>query len=152
MKYHQGLVQFTMEVIIMLQEPTSEPESARPRGSETILFADDEPGILRMSREILTKYGFTVLTASDGVEALEVFESHRDAIQVVVTDLTMPRMNGREAATEMRRYKPDLPVILVSGRRFEIVDLKEIHAHNFIFLQKPVNYMLLAKTIRARLA
>jgi CheY-like chemotaxis protein len=59
--------------------------------------------------------GFTVLTAKDGVEAVETFQRHRDDIRCVITDLTMPRMDGWETLTALRRMDPDIPVILASG-------------------------------------
>jgi len=127
------------------------PETASGHGNETILLVDDDPIILKMTREILMHSGYTVLTASDGVEALEVFAAHRDEIQIVVTDLIMPRMNGRETITQIRREKPDLPVILVSGHTFEIIDLAAMETLNIVFMPKPVNFQKLAAAIRAEL-
>jgi PAS domain S-box-containing protein len=125
-----------------------EPETASGHGNETILLADDDPIILKMTREILMHSGYTVLTASDGVEALEVFAAHRDEIRMVVTDLIMPRMNGRETITQIRKEKQDLPVILVSGHTFEIIDLAAMENLNIVFMPKPVNFQKLLAMIR----
>lgn len=134
--------------------PNHSPESktAELRGNETVLLVDDEPNVLRMTREILELYGYTVLTAADGVEALEVFEAHRDEIRVAVFDLIMPRMTGREAIEQIRLQKPDLPVIITSGYTDDIIDHAAIDALNVVFLPKPVCLQKLAAAIRAGLA
>ncbi len=84
-------------------------------GSGTILVVDDEEAIQDIVRQILERFGFTVLTASDGVEGLEVFSKHADEITAVLLDVTMPRMSGEEAFREIRKVKPDACVILSSG-------------------------------------
>jgi CheY-like chemotaxis protein len=115
------------------------------------LLVDDEPTVLKMTREILMRYGFTVLTACDGVEALEVFEAHRDEIRMLVTDLIMPRMNGREAIEQIRSRKPDLPVILVSGYSHDLMERTALEANKIVFLAKPVNFQKLLAAIRSGL-
>jgi two-component system cell cycle sensor histidine kinase/response regulator CckA len=64
---------------------------------------------------MLKRLGFTVLEAKDGVDAVEVFQQYRDEIRLVLSDLTMPRMNGWETLTALRKLVPDIPVILASG-------------------------------------
>jgi CheY-like chemotaxis protein len=81
----------------------------------TVLLVDDEGMLLDMAAAMLTRLGFTVLAAKDGVEALELFRQHRDEIRLVLSDLTMPRMDGWETLTALRQHAPDLPVILASG-------------------------------------
>jgi PAS domain S-box-containing protein len=83
-------------------------------GSGTILVVDDEAGMRNLARAILENSGFTVLTACDGADAVRVFTRHAAEIRAVVLDLTMPVMNGEEAATELQRIRP-VPVILSSG-------------------------------------
>ena len=80
-----------------------------------MLVVDDEPTLRRAVSLALKRSGFTVLAAADGVEALEVFEQHRDEIRCVLCDLTMPRMNGWDTLTALRKLVPDIPVILASG-------------------------------------
>jgi len=134
--------------------PNHSPDSktAGLHGNETVLLVDDDPNVLRITREILELYGYTVLTAADGVEALEVFEAHRDEIRVAVFDLIMPRMTGREAIEQIRLQEPDLPVILTSGYTDDIIDHAAIDALNVVFLPKPVCLQKLAAAIRAGLA
>ncbi|MBW2289149.1 MAG: response regulator [Deltaproteobacteria bacterium] len=81
----------------------------------TILLVDDDPAVLRAADRILTSRGHKVLRAQDGVEALEVFEAHRDIIDVAVLDLSMPRRGGLDAAHELRSRCPDLPILFSSG-------------------------------------
>ena len=83
--------------------------------SGLVLVADDEDLVRQAACEALEAMGFSVLAAQDGAEALALFEPRMDAIRLVLLDLTMPRMNGIEAFTAMRRLKPDLRVILSSG-------------------------------------
>lgn len=127
------------------------PEYARLYGNETVLVVEDEASVLNMTRETLEQYGYTVLTSADGLEALDVFEAHRDEIRVVVTDLIMPRMNGRAAIEQIRQQKPDLPVILMSGHTNDIVDSSIMEALNIVFLPKPVRPQKLMETIRTSL-
>jgi len=127
------------------------PEAAEFHGNETLLVVDDDPTVLTVTTKLLKMFGYTILTATDGMEAVEVFEAHRDEIQIVVTDLMMPRMNGREAIEQIRRQKPDLPVILASGYTDDIIDLAAIDALNVIFLQKPLRLQKLLAAIRAGL-
>jgi CheY-like chemotaxis protein len=68
-----------------------------------------------MAAAMLRRLGFTVLAARDGVEAVKVFNEQKNAIRFVLSDLTMPRMDGWETLTALRRIDPDLPVILASG-------------------------------------
>jgi two-component system, cell cycle sensor histidine kinase and response regulator CckA len=88
------------------QNQRTDQEHAVLCGNETVLVADDDPNLLLMTAKMLARYGYTVLTAADGVEALHIFESRRDEIQAVITDLIMPRMNGRETVARMRQLRP----------------------------------------------
>ncbi|MCX5832012.1 MAG: PAS domain S-box protein [Deltaproteobacteria bacterium] len=95
--------------------PTLQRGNDATTGSGTILLVDDEMMLRDIAAAMLTRLGFTVLAAKDGVEALEVFRQRRDEICLVLSDLTMPRMDGWETLTALRQLAPDLPVILASG-------------------------------------
>ena len=97
------------------QKPIQVAQSPKAAGGGTVLVVDDEPTLRRAVSLALKRSGFTVLAAADGVEALEVFEQHRDEIRCVLCDLTMPRMNGWDTLTALRKLVPDIPVILASG-------------------------------------
>ena len=81
----------------------------------TILLADDDPQVREMLAYVLDEYGFRVIKASDGLEAFGLFMDARDRIDLLVSDVLMPRMDGVRAYRIMRQIKPDLPVILISG-------------------------------------
>jgi PAS domain S-box-containing protein len=85
------------------------------RGQGLALLVDDEDAVLRVGEGMLKRLGFEVLKAYDGVEALEIYDRHSEAIVCVILDLTMPRMGGEEAFLQLRSRKPDLPIILSSG-------------------------------------
>ncbi|HNV20863.1 MAG TPA: ATP-binding protein, partial [Candidatus Hydrogenedentes bacterium] len=85
------------------------------RGQGMALLVDDEEAVLRVGEGMLKRLGFGVLKAHDGVEALEVYDRHADAIVCVILDLSMPRMGGEEAFLKLRERKPDLPIVLSSG-------------------------------------
>jgi len=84
-------------------------------GNGVILVVDDEAMVRRVSRMILERSGFEVIEARDGIDALEVLEENGARVSVVLLDLNMPRMGGREAHAEIRSRHPYLPVILMSG-------------------------------------
>jgi len=86
-----------------------------PAAGGTILLVDDDESLLMTVGALVELLGFGLLTARDGVEALAVFERHRAEIRCVVTDLTMPRMDGWETLEALRRLEPGLPVVLASG-------------------------------------
>lgn len=95
--------------------PTPETQDANLACHGTLLLVDDDAFLLESTGAMIERMGFTLLTAKDGVEAVEVFRRHKDEIRCVITDLTMPRMDGWETLTALRQLEPKLPVILASG-------------------------------------
>jgi DNA-binding NtrC family response regulator len=85
------------------------------RGSGTILVVDDEAEVLNVVKIMLEHHGFHVLAATDGREAMELFQKHGGNIVCVLLDMTMPHMDGAETYRELRRIHGDVPVILASG-------------------------------------
>jgi two-component system cell cycle sensor histidine kinase/response regulator CckA len=84
-------------------------------GSETVLMIDDEDLLLTMGETVLSSYGYRVLTANNGQKALDLFYKCSDQIDVVITDLVMPQMSGREVIERMRQHSPDVRIICASG-------------------------------------
>ena len=117
------------------------PERAVPvpeqAGGGTFLLVDDDEMLLESACELLDLLGFNVLTAKDGIEALEVFRQHQAEIRCVLTDLTMPRMDGWGLLTELRILNPNLPVILASGYDKAQVLAGTRSNHPEAFLSKP---------------
>lgn len=89
------------------------PES--PAVKPTVLLADDEPMVLMISRQLLEHTGFTVLTAEDGCEAVAAFEANADRIACVILDVSMPRMNGEDAARRIRALRPGVRILVATG-------------------------------------
>jgi CheY-like chemotaxis protein len=119
------------------------------RGAGVVLLADDEETVRETARAMLDECGFEVLTAADGVEALEIFRARPAEIVAAVLDLTMPRMGGAEACRELRRLAPGLPVLLSSGYTGDEV---AEDCSGFGFVQKPYRLHELADKIRQAIA
>ena len=101
-----------------LGDPMSDPESSplpRPGQRGVVLLADDEDAVRSIGRRFLEADGWTVLEATDGLEALQTIESFSGRIDLVITDLNMPRVTGRELAEVLSVFRPGLPVLGVTG-------------------------------------
>ena len=85
-----------------------------------VLVVEDNQFFLKMQRIMLERAGFTVITANDGQQGLDIFKQFRDELDVVVTDLMMPRLNGLELCRRIREQKPATPVVLVTGAGEEV--------------------------------
>jgi PAS domain S-box-containing protein len=118
-------------------ETRTEARAASWRGRGTLLFVDDEEIVRAVAREILEGLGFSVLTAADGREALDLYRERGEEISVVVLDTTMPRMDGEETFRELRRLNPGLPVILSSGYAGQDVVSRFKDMAPNAFIQKP---------------
>lgn len=86
-----------------------------PKTGGTVLVVDDEEMVRFLAQTALERSGFTVLTAQDGREGVEVFRAHAEQVSAVLLDMTRPILNGEEAHRELRRIRPDVKVILSSG-------------------------------------
>jgi CheY-like chemotaxis protein len=128
--------------------------SARPAptGSETVLLVEDEETILRVGRELLSSLGYRVLTAPDGVRALELVASHRGRIHLLITDVVMPKMGGFELATKLAERQPGLRVLYSSGYTESAIVEQGVLAEGINFLQKPYSPSTLARRVREALS
>ncbi len=120
------------------------------RGDETILLVDDEESVQQMARTTLELYGYKVLQATNGREALEIFELKSWSISLVLLDMTMPVMSGEETLKRLKQIDPDVLVIASSGYN-EIEALRRFGTGVFGFLQKPYRAATLARTVRGAL-
>jgi two-component system, cell cycle sensor histidine kinase and response regulator CckA len=119
-----------------------------PTGCETILLAEDERWVRKLVATHLEELGYRVLTASDGAEALEIARSHSGAIDLLLSDLIMPRVDGRQLAQQLRQIDPRLKVIFVSGYPGHGVAGNELEFPGARFLSKPVSMETLAHAVR----
>jgi PAS domain S-box-containing protein len=132
-------------------------ETARPQlrgGTETVLVAEDDPSLERLARQVLEGLGYRVIVAHDGIEAVRVYEAHRDEIDLVLLDVIMPRMDGPDAYREMRaRFTRAAPVVFMTGYSPEMVRgrLEEELGAGACLLQKPYDADALGRKVREAL-
>ncbi len=125
------------------------PETTVRGGDETILVVEDEQPVRELVSTLLQGYGYRVLHAESGVKALEVWDRHKQEIDLVLTDLVMPdRMNGKELAEKLWDERPDLKVIFSSGYSADVVGREFVQQHGLNYLQKPYHPQKLALTVR----
>ena len=119
-----------------------------PRGSEHILFVDDETILAEMAKMMLEQLGYRVTVRSNSLEALTTFQNHPDLFDLVITDQTMPGMTGMDLARRLLRLRPDLPVILCTGYS-ALISKEEASAHGIReFALKPLTRKDMALLIR----
>ncbi len=124
------------------------PGLDHPEGSGTILVVEDENAVRELSALILRDCGYTVLEARDGEEALELAAGHQDAIDLLVTDVVMPGMGGRQLVERLRESRPDLQVLFVSGYTDDEVIRHGVSRAEMEFLQKPYTPHALARKVQ----
>ena len=130
----------------------SEFPPVKSEGGGTVLVVEDDEMLRNMAATMLTSLGFAVLEAIDGVEALEIFGKHESEIKFVLSDLTMPRMNGWETLVALRKLQPGIPVILASGYDKAHVMEGDHPELPQAFLAKPYNLKALRNTISQALS
>jgi signal transduction histidine kinase/CheY-like chemotaxis protein len=134
-----------------LPNEAAEPrEAPLARGNETILLAEDDDVLRRLTARILTAQGYRVLEASDGVEALRVADEHGGTLDLLTTDMVMPSMGGHDLASQLTARRPGLKVLFVSGYTDDAIGRGELQPGD-AFLQKPVDPRILAKKVRQML-
>jgi len=127
------------------------PALAEPQWSGTVLLAEDDDGLRATAKAILTRMGFSVLDARNGVQAVDLFRRHKNTIRLVLCDVTMPLMDGWETLTSLRKMSPGLPVILTSGYDEADVMANEHDEQPQAFLAKPYTRDALRRSIRRAL-
>ncbi len=123
-------------------------ETGRAAGGETILLVEDERGVRRVIREMLERHGYKVLEAADGHAAEWTFRAHDAAIDLLITDVVMPEINGRELASLLKALRPDLKVLFISGYTDDAILQNHIMSPGVSFLQKPFTPDTLARKVR----
>jgi DNA-binding NtrC family response regulator len=139
---------------IAAQETMAEPTESRPtmqplpRGSETILLVEDEESLRRVGARILGKLGYRVIMAADGAEGLEALSDPSRRIDLVVTDLVMPRMGGRALFEKSRAQGWNIPFLFVSGYGPEEWGWRPNPDRRWLVLEKPWTMESLARQVR----
>jgi PAS domain S-box-containing protein len=144
----------TLSIYLPRVEAVSEaPSPPRPslrslRGTERVLLVEDEEDVRAVARESLARYGYTVLEARDGEEALRIAGAERGRIDLMVTDVVMPGMNGRQLAERLLAIRPGTRVLYVSGYTDDALSQHGILDQELAFLAKPFSPETLARSVR----
>jgi CheY-like chemotaxis protein len=127
------------------------PSETRPRGNETILVAEDEQALRDAMCDYLRTLGYTVLAASDGPHALTLAAGHEGPIDLLISDVVMPRMSGRELSEALTHLRPTLRTIFMSGYTDDAVLRHGVKKIGAAFIQKPFSLGTLAHEVRTML-
>ncbi|GFO66445.1 hypothetical protein GMLC_00240 [Geomonas limicola] len=128
--------------------PPDEPRAEAQAGCELILVAEDETAVRELVRSILMSFGYRVLLAADGAEAVEQFRAHRDEVDLVLLDLIMPKLSGKAAYDEIQRLKPGIPTLFTSGYTADVIRSKGELAPETELVMKPVHPLHLISKVR----
>lgn len=143
---------FKMYLPRVQQRPTAgkarEVRAQMRPGSETVLLVEDEEVVRKLSRLILQTCGYTILEACDGVEALRLVAQQQGPIDLLVTDVIMPRLSGPEVAAQLSQTHPKIKVLFLSGYTGDAVVRHGILEADVAFLQKPFTPVALAAKVR----
>ncbi len=120
-------------------------------GSETVLIVGDSDAVMMMHGGSLESYGYPILIAKDGLDALTLYAAYRETIRILFIDVILPDMKGCEVVREIRRQRPDMPVIMSGGYTNDIVEQMAIYELGVVFLRKPVKLFELLAAIRSYL-
>jgi two-component system cell cycle sensor histidine kinase/response regulator CckA len=119
-----------------------------PRGSEIVLLAEDEPMVRTLTKSVLEEFGYTVIEAEDGADAVDKFQENKDRIQLIVLDVIMPRKNGKEAYDIIKSIRPDIKALFMSGYAGDILSSRGILNEKLCFVSKPLTQSVLLQKVR----
>jgi CheY-like chemotaxis protein len=139
--------------LAMAAEPAVQPSViATPPvlkgGRETILLAEDDAGLRKLIKQVLEDFGYTVIEAEDGDEAIRLFTEHRARINLLLLDVIMPKKNGRQVHTEIQKTEPTIKTLFTSGYTADIIHKQGLLESGLEFIVKPVSPTELLKKVR----
>ncbi|HYA31941.1 MAG TPA: PAS domain S-box protein, partial [Thermodesulfovibrionales bacterium] len=117
-------------------------------GPETILLAEDDRDVRRLTKEVLEKFGYKVIEAQDGEEAVTTFRQHKETVRLLVFDVVMPKKNGLEAYEEIRKIRPEIAVLFTSGYTDKVAFKPGTLAERVYFSEKPISPRKLLHKVR----
>jgi two-component system, cell cycle sensor histidine kinase and response regulator CckA len=133
------------------EQPVQRKAPSSVRGTETVLIVEDEPLLLEIVQEGLQELGYDVLAAGSPGDAILLCEKHAGEIRLLVTDVIMPAMNGKELQQRLERITPGLRTIFMSGYTADVVTHRGVVEADMLFVQKPFTIRALAEKIREAL-
>jgi signal transduction histidine kinase/ligand-binding sensor domain-containing protein/CheY-like chemotaxis protein len=130
------------------QDASTATDEVLHNGTETILVAEDDQGVRGLACRILVEHGYTVLEAQDGENALKIARSHPSEIDLLITDVIMPRMDGNQLANTLTKFRPQTRVLFISGYQGNVLSARRKTGIPFNFLPKPFTPEALTKKVR----
>ena len=152
--YSEPQIGTTFRIFIPLftREVAEDEEVVTPElpkgGSETILVAEDDPAVGKLVQEVLTRAGYSVISAWDGQDVIEKFRANKDTVKLILMDIIMPKKNGKEAFSEIRKFKPDVKIIYTSGYTQDIIESRDEFDADAELVMKPVQPHDLLRKVR----
>jgi signal transduction histidine kinase/ActR/RegA family two-component response regulator len=126
----------------------SKADEAIKRGTETVLLVEDEDMVRNLASELLEESGYVVLSASGGEEAINFGKKHNDRIDLLITDVVMPKISGKEVAEQLKKIHPETKVLFMSGYTDEAIVQQGIVDSDIAFIQKPFSERALTQMVR----
>jgi PAS domain S-box-containing protein len=136
----------------VMPAPVNATPAPLPGGHEVVLLVEDEPTMLRAAQSSLTSLGYTVLSASTPASALHLAYGHAGPIDVLLTDVVMPEMNGRDLAARLQASRPGLVCVYMSGYTANVIAHRGVLDEGVLFIQKPFSISALAEKMREAIA
>jgi CheY-like chemotaxis protein len=144
----------TVRIYLPLVSPAAVPARPDPpatvsgSGRETILLAEDDQAIRDLTKALLERHGYTVIEACDGQEAVDKFKLHQERIHLLLTDVIMPKRDGRQVYEEARNIRPGIKSLFISGYPSDIIRTKGVLEEGINFVSKPFSPKDLVRKVR----
>ena len=122
--------------------------TAIPSGNETILLVEDNDAVRNVIRLLLEEFGYKVIEATDGDDSIRVFSEYREEINLIISDIIMPKKNGKEMFEEVKKIKPEIKALFMSGYSADVISQNGVLDKDMYFIQKPANPSDLLNKIR----
>ena len=120
-------------------------------GKETVFLAEDDSAVRMLIKNFLEQYGYTVIEAINGDDAVAKFKEHKKNVHLVVFDVVMPKKNGKEVYEEIKEIAAHMPVLFMSGYTYDIIEQKGVTSGKMDFVQKPIMHDVFLGKIREML-
>jgi two-component system cell cycle sensor histidine kinase/response regulator CckA len=151
--YSESGIGTTLKIYIPLAEShnqdTKKPALANIiSGNETLLLVEDDPAVRKVTKTLLEELGYSVIEAVDGEQAVKLFKENIARVQLVVSDMIMPKLSGKDVYDELKKIKPDIKTLFISGYTADILKQKGIENEKINFISKPLRADALSRKIR----